>query len=50
VISLRFAGRFDLIIGRIMQMGRLIPNAFDGHTLDMIFEHKIPKLKVTDND
>ena len=49
MINLLFAGLFDLFIGRITQMGLLVPNAAHGRDLDQIFEHKLPKIIETED-
>jgi hypothetical protein len=50
LINLLFAGLFDLIIGRMTQMGLLIPNAGEGSTLRQIFQHQLPKIKEGEKD
>jgi hypothetical protein len=49
LINLLSAGLFDLIIDSIMQMGLLVPNAAQGRDLNQIFEHNLPKIRVTED-
>ena len=50
LINLLFAGLFDLIVGRITQMGLLVPSSADGRDLNQIFMHKLPKIKEGERD
>jgi hypothetical protein len=55
LINLLFAVLFDLIIGSITQMGLLVPNAAQGlgsqgRDLDQIFEHKLLKIRETEDN